>query len=76
MKSKGNWWVGLTDKWQEGTFVWESGHQLSIQQWNGREPNDAGSGEDCTQFNNGGLNDNSCTDSKATVVCQKGKLRL
>ena len=72
-----NWWVGLTDKSQEGDFVWESGHPLTIQHWDSGEPNDYGAGEDCAVLGwgeHGKLNDYPCTaDYKAEVVCQKSK---
>ena len=69
-----NWWVGLTDKSQEGDFVWESGHPLTIQQWYSGEPNDHGSGEDCVHLNAyGKLNDYPCDGRYPEVVCQKGR---
>ncbi|MCX7074533.1 MAG: lectin-like protein, partial [Methylococcales bacterium] len=35
----GNFWIGLTDKITEGTFVWASGEILSYTNWNAGEPN-------------------------------------
>ena len=41
-------WIGLTDEFQEGTFVWVTGEPLAYQNWAPGEPNDAwpGVGED------------------------------
>ena len=43
------YWLGLTDKAQEGTWRWESGSRLSNdwQKWKGGEPNNAKGNEDC-----------------------------
>jgi len=70
------WWVGLTDKAQEGTFVWESGHPLTIQKWRSGEPNDHAPGEDCAHVNHGLLNDVPCDKPNELyeVVCQKGNV--
>ena len=68
-----DYWLGLSDKSKEGTFVWDSGHELSINHWNSGQPNDYAGKEDCVRFYNRGLDDHSCEDDKAKVVCQKGR---
>ena len=69
-----NFWVGLYDRVTEGTFVWGSGRDLSIKHWNSGQPNNYKGNEDCARFYNGGLDDHSCKDDTAEVVCQKGRL--
>ena len=70
-----DYWVGLTDKTREGTFVWESGQDLSIKHWNSGQPNNYHGNEDCARYKNGGLDDHSCIDDKSEVVCQKGRVK-
>ncbi len=43
----GNRNLGLDDRDVEGDFAWEDGSDLSYENWNDGEPNDAGSAEDC-----------------------------
>jgi CotH kinase protein/Lectin C-type domain/Putative metal-binding motif len=43
----GDWWIGLSDTAQEGTFAWTDGTPLDYASWAGGEPNDAGGNEDC-----------------------------
>ena len=72
-----NWtgyWVGLTDKAREGTFVWDSGHELLINHWADGQPSNSGGGEDCAFYYMDSLSDVGCNASwvKKEVVCQKG----
>jgi len=43
-------WIGFTDEVTEGTFLWVTGEPVIYTNWNGGEPNDAGSGEDYAEF--------------------------
>lgn len=41
-------WLGLNDRSNEGTFVWNDGEVLTYSNWDGGEPNNGSSGgEDC-----------------------------
>ena len=74
-----DFWVGMTDRTKEDTWVWESGIPLSNAvgaHWKKDEPNDAGGNEDCARYSHGGLNDIPCGASLSQVVCQKGKAIL
>ncbi len=57
-----DYYFGLTDRAEEGTFVWVDGTPLSYENWHEGEPNDAGGNEDCAHFwGAGGLwNDIPC----------------
>ena len=39
-----NYWIGLTDKDQEGTFVWVNGESATYRNWLAGEPNTGGGG--------------------------------
>jgi len=43
-------WIGFTDEVIEGIFLWVTGEPVVYTNWNGGEPNDAGSGEDYAEF--------------------------
>uniref|UniRef100_H2YTW6 C-type lectin domain-containing protein n=1 Tax=Ciona savignyi TaxID=51511 RepID=H2YTW6_CIOSA len=47
------YWIGLTDKADEGRYVWEDGTALQSSQanWKPGEPNNAGNNEDCIGIN-------------------------
>ena len=40
-------WIGANDIDVEGNWAWEDGQPWSYTNWDGSEPNDWGSGEDC-----------------------------
>ena len=43
-----NLWIGLSDRAQEGRFVWLDGNEITFSAWDDGEPNDGGDGgEDC-----------------------------
>ena len=71
MMSRG--WIGLNDKAEEGTFVWEdpTDADVTYRNWNSREPNNAGSGEDCTELLPATYsykwNDLPCTTTRSSV---------
>ena len=55
-------WIGFSDGGIEGTFAWNDGSEVDYTNWIGGEPNDWGTGEDCTVIKpGGGWNDESCT---------------
>ncbi|XP_020833027.1 mannose-binding protein C isoform X2 [Phascolarctos cinereus] len=62
--------LGITDKVQEGQFVYITGERMTYTNWRENEPNNHGSGEDCVLLNNdGSWNDISCTTS-LLAVCE------
>ena len=70
-------WIGIHDKTNEGKFTYESdGKPITWKNWNKREPNNWGKGEDCVHIANGlygrgGLwNDLNCA-RKLAFVCEK-----
>ncbi|CAK6436315.1 unnamed protein product [Pipistrellus nathusii] len=68
--TKGDAFLGITDKETEGHFVDLTGRPLTYQNWNAHEPNNANSGEDCVIILPEGMwNDVSCSSSHL-VVCE------
>lgn len=68
--TKGDAFLGITDKETEGHFVDLTGRPLTYQNWNAHEPNNANSGEDCVIILPEGMwNDVSCSSSYL-VVCE------
>ena len=67
----GDFWIGIHDRYNEGTFVYESDDALlSSTNWGAGEPNDNTSGEDCVEVKiewNGKWNDIPCTETKSYV---------
>jgi hypothetical protein len=51
--ARANWWIGLSDSAEEGTFVWVDGQPLEYDNWSGNEPNDWREGEDCGELISG-----------------------
>ena len=73
--SKFNYWVGLNDIAQEGTWVWSDGTPNDYQNWAPSEPNDYLSNEDCVRtigglIPNQKFNDAPCANPNR-FVCQK-----
>jgi CotH kinase protein/Lectin C-type domain/Putative metal-binding motif len=58
----GDFWIGFNDEAIENTFVWTDGTPVDFTLWSAGEPNDYGSGEDCTQVyvGNASWNDLDC----------------
>ncbi|GFS20628.1 C-type mannose receptor 2 [Elysia marginata] len=64
-------WLGLTDKGEEGKFVWEDGTELSYSNWNDDEPNNWDNSQDCVELTKKGKwNDRSCENSYG-VLCKR-----
>jgi len=66
------WWVGLNDRGAEGSFGWADGSDVVYTNWEGDEPNDSGSNEDCAELNrfgDGTWNDANCATTRR-FVCE------
>ncbi|XP_072418166.1 C-type lectin-like [Chiloscyllium punctatum] len=64
-------WIGLSDTYKEGTFLWIDGSASDFMFWSEGEPNDHGRGEDCVHafFKNSFYwNDASC-NLKMAFLC-------
>ena len=67
-------WLGIHDKNEEGTWVYASDNSpLEFDNWAGGEPSNSGIGEDCgiveNDGGNGGWNDLHCTNWRKSFVC-------
>nr|XP_036293865.1 mannose-binding protein C-like [Pipistrellus kuhlii]KAF6322564.1 mannose binding lectin 2 [Pipistrellus kuhlii] len=66
--TKGDAFLGITDKEKEGHFVDLTGRPVTYQNWNAHEPNNDNSGEDCVIIlPKGKWNDISCSSSYLAV---------
>ncbi|XP_065810816.1 C-type lectin domain family 10 member A-like isoform X1 [Labrus bergylta] len=69
-------WVGMTDREQEGTWLWVDGTEVDKDrlQWASGQPDDASRGEDCgdlhTRITFIGLNDFNCS-ARSQWICEK-----
>jgi hypothetical protein len=65
------WWIGHNDQAREGHFTWASGSTAAYHNYLPGEPNDALTGEDCTQdgWGDGKWNDFDCADAKP-FICE------
>jgi len=57
------YWIGASDKMEEGTWKWSDGTSWKYTKWNGINPNDGGVGEDCLEIIGnfkGEWNDKNC----------------
>jgi hypothetical protein len=69
------WWIGANDIRDEGVFTWVDRSPVIYTAWADEEPNDWGSGEDCTELmsSSGALvswNDLSCSTGR-TYICEE-----
>lgn len=68
---RGPAWIGLTDREDEGRWLWVDGSPLDFDNWDRGQPDDWGRrGEDCAQVVpwTGGWNDVGC-DTRTVFVC-------
>lgn len=67
----GGWFIGLSDRATEGTFVWIDDTVPEFTAWNPGEPNDASGNEDCGEMAvpGGTWNDVPCDASRA-FICE------
>ncbi|XP_078659901.1 lymphocyte antigen 75-like isoform X2 [Branchiostoma floridae x Branchiostoma belcheri] len=65
-------WIGAHDRGTEGGWEWSDGMPFTYLNWGGGEPNNAGSGEDCTEMlvSNALWNDMPC-DSLRGYMCKR-----
>ncbi len=71
----GRSWIGLSDRAEEGLFVWIDGREPTYVNWSGDEPNNASGNEDCGGMwdkGTGQWNDFNCDDEKP-FICQLGQ---
>lgn len=65
-----DWWLGLSDSKNEGSFVWSNASKLDFTSWAGGEPNNSGN-EDCVHlapWADGDWNDMFC-DQVRPYIC-------
>ena len=66
------WWMGYSDREDEGDWKWATGSSSTYENWSSDEPNDAGGREDCGQLNrytDGTWNDEPCS-FEIPFVCE------
>lgn len=70
LSSKGfDYWIGLNDIWNEGTYEWASGVQSSYRRWHSGEPNNL-EDEDCGMvFSDSTWNDYECLFTLKAFAC-------
>ena len=65
-----DYWLGMDDRDEEGTFLWADGSPVEFERWHAGEPNDWGEGEDCAAFwSDDHWNDYYC-DRELGVICE------
>lgn len=68
-------WIGASDRVQEGSMVWNGGAAITFSHWAEGEPNDYAGREDCVvKTPDGSWNDLSCRDRNA-YVCERSQDR-
>ena len=67
------YWIGVTDQWNEGTWQTATKLNLPYTNWAPGEPNNADYGEDCAYQNwDTKWNDEPCSKKKAFICQFKG----
>lgn len=77
-----NTWIGLSDRYLEGTFTWQSGEAMSVTRWSANQPDANGNCVDASPT--GQWDDTDCTTPKpyfcerslATPPCIDGDVRV
>ena len=64
--------LGLNDKSNEGTFVWEKGEAFAWSNWKNNHPKDDSSKNCVKMKTNGEWQDVSCSEIQSGVLCMKG----
>ena len=67
----GIWWIGMSDRDNEGEWTWIDGSPVNVDAWHEGEPNDYG-GEDCGEIYRWGIetwNDSPC-DTNNNFICE------
>jgi len=63
-------WIGLSDRDDEGEWIWASGYPVGVfDRWSGTEPSN-GAGEDCVMLTNGSWTDNGCAVDRG-FICER-----
>ena len=72
------YWVGGTDKKEEGKWLWSDGNPWNFTLWATKpwqQPDNSGAGENCLEINNpfqsGGWNDAACEEEKKFICSQR-----
>ena len=50
LKKKGDifgFWIGMTDRKEEGRWVWQSGKEVNFTAWHGNQPDNRGNNQNC-----------------------------
>ena len=67
-------WIGLTDLFEEGNFVWSNGDKSTYRNWLAGEPNNYGGHEDFVNIMTKGIHQrtwNDCSNAcPAMALCQ------
>lgn len=70
----GQIWIGLSNQFSVGQWVWQSGSTSSFRKWLPNKP-DGGRTENCAvvdgSYNVSGWNDVPCSSTCAGIACQK-----
>ncbi len=65
-----DYWIGLSDREEEGVFAWVDGAEREFAFWADGEPNDSGDGEDCAHLRGDGRWNDGVCGGRLGVVCE------